>query len=469
MSSLTLSIASAAADAVQTLDPQLLYATLGALAVLLGLILIFHIQAFLALLLASISLGLFSGMSLSDIAASLDAGMGKTLAGIASVIGLGSIFGKILEDSGGAEALARALLRKFGIDRAPWALMLAGFMISIPVFFDVAVVLLMPILYVLHRDTKKSLLFFAFPLLAGLAVTHAFVPPTPGPVAAAGILPADIGLVVLWGVVIGLPCAIIGGPILGVWMSRRMQIGIPPYIQWDDTARVEAGLPSFWLVFGLIGLPLLLMLGGSVVDLSVKKSLLPASQWTALAAFLGRPLVALLLATLGAWYMLGIRRGFSLEKLQEIAGAALEPAGLIILVTGAGGVFKELLVASGAGTALAGVLQSWPVSPILLAWILAAVVRALQGSATVAMLTAAGFMAPVVERVGLSANLSAICVISIASGATVLSHVNDSGFWMMSRYLGMSEKQMLRSWTILETVIGVSGLLFCLLAAALVG
>ncbi|HPS03269.1 MAG TPA: SLC13 family permease, partial [Candidatus Sumerlaeota bacterium] len=160
MSSLTLSIASAAADAVQTLDPQLLYATLGALAVLLGLILIFHIQAFLALLLASISLGLFSGMSLSDIAASLDAGMGKTLAGIASVIGLGSIFGKILEDSGGAEALARALLRKFGIDRAPWALMLAGFMISIPVFFDVAVVLLMPILYVLHRDTKKSLLFF---------------------------------------------------------------------------------------------------------------------------------------------------------------------------------------------------------------------------------------------------------------------------------------------------------------------
>jgi Gnt-I system low-affinity gluconate transporter len=469
MSSLMLTLASAAADTVPTFDPRLLFATLGALAVLLGLILIFHVQAFLALLLASISLGLFSGMPLSDIAANLDAGMGKTLASIAGVIGLGSVFGKILEDSGGAESMARALLRAFGLERAPWALMFAGFLISIPVFFDVAVVLLMPLLYVLHRDTKKSLIFFAFPLIIGLAVTHTFVPPTPGPVAAAKFLSADIGLVILWGIVLGLPCAIIGGPILGVWMSKRIQVGIPPYIKWDDTAREAGSLPSFWLVFGLIGLPLLLMLGGSVVDLSVKKELLAASRWTDLAGFLGRPLVALLIATFGAWYLLGIRRGFSLEKLQEIAGAALEPAGLIILVTGAGGVFKEMLVASGAGTALAGALQSWPVSPILLAWVLAAVVRALQGSATVAMLTAAGFMAPVTQQLGLSDHLLAICVISISSGATVLSHVNDSGFWMISRYLGMSEKQMLRSWTLLETAVGVSGLVFCLLAATLVG
>jgi len=372
------------------------------------------------------------------------------------VIGLGAMFGQMLHESGGARSIANTLLRVFGDRFSPWALGLTGLIVGVPVFFDVALILLIPLVYNLARRSGRSLLFYAIPLFAGMAVGHSFIPPTPGPVAVAGLLGADLGWVIALGIVAGIPATIVGGIWFGRRVSSRIHLDVPDYmhIPTETTNReTAANAPSFGLAVGLISLPLILILVGTASSVALPDQ----HPMRGFLAFVGHPFTALTIATLLSFYALGTRLGFSGEEVRRMATKSLEPVGLIILVTGAGGVFGKVLVATGVGTAVADWMANSRLPLVALAFLITAVVRVAQGSATVSMVTAAGLMAPILEATELSAPQVAAVVIAIASGATVLSHVNDSGFWLVNRYLGMSEKQTLRTWTIMETLVGLTG------------
>lgn len=472
---------------------------------LLILILRFKLQAFLALLLVSVVVAASSrlvnedAVPLTQVAGTIVDSMGGALGFIATIIGIGAIFGAILEHSGGTQSLANSLVRSFGVKRAPWAMLLTGFIISIPVFLDVALVILAPLLYALARDTKRPLLTFGLPLVAGMAVTHAFVPPTPGPVAVAFILGVNLGWVILFGILVGLPTAIICGPWLCSKVAKLVDVPLPPI---DTVSEEEPELPSFGFILFLIAMPIGLILANTiveqmtaaqlptahVVDLTFEagaknvdgelivagdvvsnkergvllaNALANASPMVQFVAFIGHPVIALMLSTLAALYFLGTRRGVDRDTLLEISTRALGPAGIIILITGAGGVFKGVLKATGITDALVIVFADAGIPVLVLAWVFATLVRIAQGSATVAMLTAAGLMIGFTE--GLSQPQLALVTIAIAAGATGFSHVNDSGFWMISRYFRMSEAQTLKTWSVVTTCISVVGFGFAML------
>jgi len=385
-------------------------------------------------------------------------GMGSTLGFVATVVGIGAIFGQMLDSSGGAESLALYLTKRFGKEKADYALVITGFLVGIPIFLDVAFIILVPMLYALARKSNKSLLYFAIPLLAGLAVTHAFVPPTPGPIATAEIIGVDLGWVALFGIVIGFPVAIVAGPVFGKFISKKIHLEVPRTFEApDENKQVVKDLPPFSLVLTIIAVPLVLILANTMSGVWAKANGMQDLFVIKLLAFLGHPIMALLIATLIAIYAIGIRRGFTKDVILQLSTKSLAPAGLIILITGAGGVFKQLLVDSGIGVQLAETMSNSALPPIALAWLLAMLIRVSQGSATVAMITSAGIMSPLLASFDLSDPHKALIVIAIASGATTASHVNDSGFWLVGKYLGMTEKQTLQSWTVMETIISVAG------------
>jgi Gnt-I system low-affinity gluconate transporter len=437
------------------MDSTLLIAIGAGIAVLLLLILRFKIQAFLALLISSIVVGIIAGMEPYVIVETIQKGMASTLGFVAVVVGLGAMFGAILEHSGGAEAVASFLLKRFKEKGTSWALMLTGFFIAIPVFFDVAFIILVPMIYSLQRKSKKSLLLYGIPLLAGLAITHSFIPPTPGPVAVADILDADLGWVIVFGFIVGIPTAIISGPLFGRYIAKRIHIDAPELVEKINTP--DASRPSVGMIFAIIGLPIFLIVCNTVLNSPLAEGWVSegVQSWLKM---IGHPFVALILANLIAWYLLGIRRGTSNKILQTITGKSLGPAGIIILLTGAGGVFKQMLIETGTGTMLADYFQELGLGIFAVAFILAALVRMLQGSATVAMITAAGVVAALLKTEPLNPMDTALLVIAIASGASILSHVNDSGFWLVSKYLGMTEKQTFRSWTMMTTILAVVGI-----------
>ena len=410
-------------------------------------------------------------MPLAEIGDVIVAGMGSSLGFIATVIGVGAIFGQIMEHSGGAQSLAKALLGFFGEKRSSWAMVITGFIVSVPVFFDVGLVILAPILYALARSTGKSVLYFGLPLIAGMAVTHAFVPPTPGPVFVAYQLQVGLGWVIFYGALVGFPTAIVAGILVARRMGERVMIE-PPAL--EDDGLDHSTLPSFASIMMLIGLPILLIVAGTVVTemasmdiaeglskgerdaaVATAKTALPISLQ--LVLFLGHPVVALLLATLMALYYLGVKRGATRQQLCDLSTHALGPAGVIILITGAGGVFKYVLIESGVGDALKALFEGSGLSVLVVAFLLTLFVRLAQGSATVAMMMGAGLMASIVEGQGYSQSQLALITVTIAAAATAVSHVNDSGFWMVNRYLGMTEKQTLATWTVITTVIAVVG------------
>lgn len=445
----------------------LLFTVISAVIFLLVLVLKFKLNAFIALLVTSMFVGIASGMPLKGILESIQNGMGGTLGFVATVVGLGAIFGQMLESSGGAESLARYMIKKFGEKHAPSAMVLTGFFIGIPVFFDVGFILMIPIIYALSRDTKKSVLFYGIPLLAGLAVTHSFIPPTPGPVAVAEIIHAELGYVILWGFILGIPVALLAGPVFGAYISKKIIVYAPENFE-PVSEEKQQNLPSFGLIISIIAIPMFLIVLATVTDVLVKKSLISSGLIPEIIVFLGHPFTALTLATLAAIYFLGIKKGFDKKEILDLSTKALGPAGIIILITGAGGVLKQILVDSGIGKMMAESIADSAMPPVLLAWVLAAIVRVTQGSATVAMITAAGIMAPILDMLNLSSTHLALIVLAIASGATLLSHVNDSGFWLVGKYFGLNEKQTLQSWTVMESIISVSGLILTLLVSSLV-
>lgn len=427
-----------------------------AVAVLLILVLIlrFRMHAFVALMLVSFLTALAAGIPPGEIIEVIETGMGETLGFIAVVVGLGAMFGEMLRVTGGAGRIARTLVRAFGEDRVQWALGLTGFIVAIPVFFDVGLIILIPLVYTLARQAGRSLLYYAIPLIAGLAVTHAFIPPTPGPVAVAGLIGADLGWVILFGIISGIPAVALGGVVFGRYIAQRIDVGVPEHILDEIEAEdEEREVPSFGLTVAVILVPLVLILVNTVGGIVFEDG----SPTANVLGLVGHPFVALTLAVLLAFYVLGARHGYSADEVQNVATKALAPVGLIILVTGAGGVFGNVLSESAIGGALEDLIAASNLPIVLLAFLGAVLIRVALGSATVAMVTTAGIIAPVIQGGDFSAPLVGALVIAIASGATVLSHVNDSGFWLVSRYLGINEKQTLQSWTVMETIIGLVG------------
>lgn len=436
----------------------LIMVALAGIFLLLFLVIRTKLHAFVALLLVSLLVGIAAGMPLNEVITSIQNGMGGTLGFVAVVVGLGAMFGKMLEVSGGAERLAATMISKFGEDKAQWALGVTGFIVAIPVFFDVGFIILVPIVYGLARKTGKSLLHYGIPLLAGLAVTHSFIPPTPGPIAVAELVGAELGWVILFGVIAGVPAMILAGPVFGRFIGKKIHIEIPDYMELEKK-EYDKDLPSFAMITSLILIPLVLILLNTLSGVLLEEG----NMIREILTFLGHPFVALTIATLLTFYLLGTKRGYSRQEVQDIATKALEPAGIIILVTGAGGVFKQVLIDSGVGDVLGDMMGDSALPPIVLAFLIAAAVRVAQGSATVAMVTAAGLITPLLEMVGMSGPALGLIVIAIASGATVLSHVNDSGFWLVNRYFGMDVKDTLKSWTVMETIIGLTGFVVVLI------
>lgn len=441
----------------------LLLALFLGIGLLLLLILRFKIPAFMALLVATMLIGIIAGQNPEELFATIQKGMGGTLGYVATIVGLGAMFGALLEVTGSAETIADYLLKIFGVGKAPWALLLSGFFIAIPVFFDVAFILLIPIIYALQHKTKKSLLLYAIPLLAGLAVTHAFIPPTPGPVAVSEILGAELGWVILMGFLVGLPTAIVSGIFFGKFVAKKIQITAPELSKVDTTSLIKK--PTTQLVFSVVLLPIVLIVLAAVcksIDIEKTYPIL-----TNVLYFLGHPFAALLLANFMAWYFLGRQLGYSKEKLFKITSKSMEPAGTIILLTGAGGVLKQMLVDTEIGLMIATGLLHSQGSIYLSAFIMAVVVRILQGSSTVAMITAAGLVAPILQSNPLNHLSLALLVMAIASGASTFSHVNDSGFWLVRQYLGLNEKQTFYSWTMMTTILSITGFVMVLLISLL--
>ncbi|MBR9922894.1 MAG: gluconate transporter [Bacteroidetes bacterium] len=435
------------------MEYSLLLAVLGGIAILLFLILYFRIPAFISLLIASMAAGFMAGMDGGAVVQTVQEGMGSTLGFVAVVVGLGAMFGAILERSGGALAVASFLSRKLGEKRASLSMVITGFVVAIPVFFDVAFIILVPVIYAIQERTGKSLLFYAIPLLSGLAITHAFIPPTPGPVAVAEVLGADLGWVIGIGLLAAIPTALVSGLLFGKYIGKKIFVAVPDFV--EQLEMEDSQMPPVASILTIIFVPIFLIL----VSTMVKSQIIPiASEGLQTAIlWLGHPFTALILANLLAWYFLGLRRGFTSNELLEITTKSMAPAGTIILLTGAGGVFKQVLVNTGAGEMLANSLTGMGMPLILFAFLAAVLIRIIQGSATVAMITAAGLAAPLLAGAEFSGPQLAALVIAIASGASILSHVNDSGFWLVKQYLGLDEKQTLRSWTMMTSILALCG------------
>ena len=444
-------------EAVVALDPtRLVIAAVVGLILLLVLIIKFKVQAMVSILVGAITIGLVAGMPLSVIINSVNEGIGNTLKGIALLVGLGSMFGAILEISGGAQSLAVTMVRKFGDEKAAWALGLTGLVIAMPVFFDAGLIILIPLAFSLAKRTNRSTLYYAIPLLAGLAVGHAFIPPTPGPVLVATMLGVDLGWVILVGIVCGTFAMVVAGPIWGKFCGKKYMVPVPEHVAQQEDID-ESKLPNFWTIIGIILIPLVLIIANSVAKV------IPAlSSIQPILAFLGEPFVALTIAVIAAMFLLGFRHGYSKEELEKIMTKSLEPTGMILLVTACGGVLRYMLQNSGLGDVIGNAVASASLPLVLVAFIVAALVRISVGSATVAMTMAAGIIAAM-PGIGQLSPLYLACVTAaIAGGSTVCSHFNDSGFWLVKSLVGMDEKTTLKTWTIMETLVGGVGFLVAL-------
>ena len=436
---------------------RLVIAAIIGLALLLVLIIKFKVHAMLSILIGAIAIGLIAGMPFEEIVTAVDDGIGNTLKGIALLVGLGSMFGAILEASGGAQTLAVTMVKKFGDEKAAWALGITGLVISIPVFFDAGLIILIPLAFSLAKRTKKSSLFYAIPLLAGLAVGHAFIPPTPGPVLVATMLNVELGWVILVGVCCGFFAMIVAGPVWGAICGKKFHVPVPDQIANQEDID-ESKLPSFASVVTIIMIPLVLIILKSVAGV------VPALAGVApLFNFLGQPFAALLIATLAAMFILGTRHGYTMPELEKILTKSLEPTGLILLVTACGGVLRYILQYSGLGEIIGNAVASINLPIVVVAFLVAALVRICVGSATVAMTMAAGIVAAMPEIASLSPMYLACVVAAVAGGATVCSHFNDSGFWLVRSLIGLDEKTTLKTWTIMETLVGGTGFIVALI------
>ena len=429
-----------------------------ALAAVVGLVVLiarFKVHPLVALVGVSLLLGIVAGMAPAAVVTAFQEGVGATLGFIAVVVGLGTMLGRMMAASGAATRIATTLIGWFGEARVHWAIMFVAFIVGIPVFFQVGFVLLVPLVFTIARRTGMSLIKVGIPLVAGLSVVHGLVPPHPAAMLAVTTYGADLGLTVLYSLLVGLPTAALAGPIFAAWIAPR--IALPATSPIAATLEgTQARAPGFGISVFTVLLPVILMLLASAAAVLP----VPAAPRAALA-LAGNPIVALLLALLFSLWSLGRRQGMTRSEILAVTNDSLAPTAAILLIIGAGGGFNRVLVASGVGNAIASLATSFHLSPLILAWSIAALIRVATGSATVALTTASGLVAPIAAATpGTSAEL---LVLATGAGSLVLSHVNDSGFWLIKEFFGMTIPQTLKTWTLAETIIGVAGLGFTLL------
>jgi gluconate:H+ symporter, GntP family len=439
----------------------LIVAFLG-VALVVALIALRLMPAFVALAAGSFFVGMASGMPLGEIPRAFQAGVGDTLGFVAVVIALGTIIGRLLAESGGALVVSRALSRALGKGRLDWSVTLSGFIIGLPVFFQVGLVLLAPVLFTLVRTTGAPLLRLGIPLVAGLSVAHGLVPPHPGPLAAIERLGADTGRTLFYSIIIGFPVAIVAGPLFGRFISRRVNVAPGSMGEQLTGSPAAARTPSLGVTLITILLPVLLMLLASLAQATMPES--SARRWV---VFAGSPLVAMLAATLLSLYALGRACGFDRSRLLRFAEESLPPIAGVLLVVGAGGGFGRVLDAAGADTAIAEAFSGRALSPMVLGWVIASLLRLAVGSATVAVVTAASIMAPIAAAMPLVNR--ELLVVAIGAGSLIASHVNDGGFWLVKEYFNMSVPQTVATWTAMETIIAVAGLAGVLLFGLVIG
>ncbi|KPU89852.1 permease DsdX [Variovorax paradoxus] len=437
-----------------------------ALVAILGLILLitrWRVHPFIALTLAAGFLGLTSGMPVDLVMKSFQDGFGGVLGFVGIVLGLGTMLGKMMAESGGADRIARTLIDAFGKERVHWAMMFAAFLVGIPLFFEIGFVLLIPLVFIVARRTGVSLIRIGIPLLAGLSVVHGLVPPHPGPLLAIGVFGADIGKTIFYGLIVGLPTAMIAGPIFGKFISKYVPGEASPELLEQLAREPEAReLPGFGVTLLTVLLPVGLMLLKTFADVALDEKNI-VRQWM---DFIGHPITALLAALLLSLYTFGYARGFTSKQIMKFVDDSLAPTAAIVLIIGAGGGFKQMLVASGVGNAIGHMALNAQVSPILLAWLVAGLIRIATGSATVATITGAGIVAPLATMVpGVNREL---LVLATGAGSLILSHVNDAGFWLVKQYFNMTVAETFKTWTVMETLISVVGIVFIMLLSMVV-
>lgn len=434
-------------------DPvRLISAAVVGIAILLILIIRFKLHPIISMMLSAVIIGVGAGMPLSMISETVEKGVGKTLQGIALLVGLGSMFGGILEASGGAQKIAETLIDKFGQKKAGWALGITGLVIGTTVFFEAGVVVLIPLVFSVVRTTKKSTLYYAIPLLAGLASGYAFVPPSAGSVLTANALDVNLGMMIMVGVPTAIISMLIAGIIWGSFIGNKIFAALPE--EGNETVHSDKELPPFGLVLSVVLIPLVLILLGTI-----SKYVTILQPVADILGFVGKPFFALTIATLAAMYFLGIRRGFTGAQIKAIFDKSLKPTGMILLVIASGGVIRWMLQDSGLGNIIGPILESSSMPLILVAFLIALLVRASVGSLIVAMTMASGIMASMPAVMETSMLYRAAMCCAICGGATALSHVNDAGFWLVGTFLHIDEKTTLKSWTVMETLIGISALI----------
>ncbi|WP_250452238.1 GntP family permease [Caballeronia sp. ATUFL_M2_KS44] len=445
----------------------LLYAVI-AIAVLILMIARYKVYPFLVLMIVSVLLGLAVGMPMDKIVKAFETGNGNTLGHIAVVVGLGTMLGKMMAESGGAERIANTLINLFGEKNIHWAMMIVAIIVGLPVFFEVGFVLLIPIAFNVARRTGKSLLLIGLPMVAGLSVVHGLIPPHPAALLAVQAYHADIGKTIAYGLIVGIPTAIVAGPLFALMIHKYIKLPdanalAEQFVQKHGDTEKKRELPSFGVTLFTILLPVILMLIGSWADLVFTPKTLPND----LLRFIGQSDMALLIAVLVSFWTFGAKQGFNREQIQKFCGDCLAPIAGITLIVGAGGGFGQVLRDSGISQQIVATATQASLSPLLLGWFVAALIRLATGSATVAMTTACGIVAPIAAAAGGNVKPE-LLVLATGSGSLIFSHVNDGGFWLIKEYFGMTVGQTFKTWSLLETIISLMGLgLTFVLAAVL--
>ena len=418
------------------------------LVVLLFLIMAVRINAFIAFIIVSIAIGIAQGMALGKIVSSIEAGLGETMGFLVLILGFGAMLGKLVAESGAAQRITSNLVHLFGLKRIQWAVMLTGFIIGVPMFYAVGFVILVPIIFTIAAATELPLLFVAVPMIASLSVTHGFLPPHPSPTAIAIMFGADMGKTLLLGVIIAIPAIILAGPVLSRFLKR---IEAKPFKEfYDPKVFKEEEMPAMWVSIFTALLPVILIGGASLLNLFVTDGKLKQ-----IISFVGDPVVAMLISALVAVYTLGLARGKTMNEVMDLVTKSVSSITMILLIIGGAGAFKQVMVDSGVSAYIGQLMKDSPVSPLVLAWLIATFLRVCVGSATVAAFTTAGIVLPLVSGTSVHPEL---LVLSIGAGSLMLSQINDIGFWMFKEYFSLSIKDTLMSWTVMETIVGVTGL-----------
>jgi GntP family gluconate:H+ symporter len=429
---------------------QLITAALVGIAVIVVLITVVKLHPFLSLTIGSLLVGAIAGRALADILASYTAGVGTTVATVGTLIALGAMFGKLLADSGGADQIVDTIVEHSSPRTLPWAMALIGAIIGLPMFFEIGLVLVIPVVFLVAKRSQQSIIALGIPALAGLSAMHGFVPPHPGPLTAVGLLHADLGLTLALGILVAIPCVIISGPLFARLAARWVDVPAPDTFAATDK-RDER--PSFPITIVAVLLPVVLMLGktaGDAVQPDKKGNVVKGLD------FIGEPLVALLIAVLFAMVVLGRGGGMSRDEVMSTVEKGLPPIAGIVFVVAAGGGFKQTLIDTGIAQVVADWVKDSGFSILLLAWLVAVFIRLATGSATVATVTAAGIMAPIAAEQG-NTEIS-LLVLAIGAGSLFFSHVNDAGFWLVKEYFGLSVSQTIKTWSLMETLLSVTGL-----------